>query len=235
MGSFTASLKTLGDSRGLPATIHLEDGRLKIDLGEHSLGDWSLDEVQLEPIPTGYRMAAEGDQILLEMTDTTAFETELTKNGKKRRLPWARKPKEKTDRARARASTRTVERKPERAAEPKPAKARSGSTSQAVLRQVDRVVAHAEKRWGALLPTWVFTRVMAGVVLGALILALVLPGLVATFLLISGLLVVMFGAVVYTDGMLASRWLPGRMAPMHVLIFGVTFLMLGVLLGVVAN
>jgi hypothetical protein len=46
---------------------------------------------------------------------------------------------------------------------------------------------------------------------------------------------VMLGAVVFTDPMLASKWLPGAMAPVHVLIFGVAILILGVLLGVIAS
>jgi uncharacterized membrane protein SirB2 len=62
-----------------------------------------------------------------------------------------------------------------------------------------------------------------------------LPGLVSTFLLVSGVLMIMFGAVVYTDSMLASKWLPGRMSPMHVLLFGVVILMLGIFLGVLAR
>jgi hypothetical protein len=46
---------------------------------------------------------------------------------------------------------------------------------------------------------------------------------------------VIVGAIVYTDSVLASKWLPGRMTPIHVLIFGVAILMFGVLLGVIAR
>jgi hypothetical protein len=81
----------------------------------------------------------------------------------------------------------------------------------------------------------VFTRIMFGVAFVALILMIVFPTLVSSFMLIAGALIVVFGAVVYSDPMLASRWLPGRTTPPHVLMFGVAILMLGVLLGVVAN
>jgi hypothetical protein len=64
---------------------------------------------------------------------------------------------------------------------------------------------------------------------------IIVPVLVSTFLLISGGLIIVFGAIVYSDPMLASRWLPGRTTPPHVLLFGVIILMLGVLLGVVAS
>jgi hypothetical protein len=196
MGSFAASLKTLGDSQGLPAVIHLSEGRLSIDAGDESIGEWALDEIRLEPTPTGYRMAAEGEQIILEVNDIDAFETELSHSGKRNRsMPEMGK----------------------------------------LLAPVDRGIAFAEKKWGALLPRWVFTRIMFGVVIAALTLVIIFPGLVSGFLLISGLLIVMFGAVVYTDPMLASKWLPGRMSPVHVLLFGVAILLLGILLGIIAR
>jgi hypothetical protein len=46
---------------------------------------------------------------------------------------------------------------------------------------------------------------------------------------------VLFGAIVYSDPMLASRWLPGRTTAQHGLLFGVAILMMGVLLGVFAR
>ena len=196
MSSFSASLKTLGDRHGLPATIVLEENRLSIEAGEESIGDWSLDEIRLEPTPTGYRMAAEGEQLLIEMPNAEAFESELTKKSRAIKVNLPNK--------------------------------------EAILKPVDRGLEAAEERWGSLLPEWVFTRVMVGVVIGTLLVTIFLPGLVSTFLLIAGLLMVMFGAVVYTDSMLASKWLPGRMSPMHVLLFGVVILMLGVFVGVLA-
>ena len=196
MSSFSASLKTLGDRQGLPATVVLENDRLSIAAGDESIGDWSLDEIQLEPTPNGYRMAAEGEQLLIEMPDAEAFKSELTKKSRSIKVSL-------------------------------PAK-------DGLLKSVDKGLEAAEDRWGALLPTWMFTRMMLVVVLGTILVTVFLPGLVSIFLLISGVLIVIFGGVVYTDSMLASKWLPGRMSPMHVLLFGVVILMLGVFLGVLA-
>jgi hypothetical protein len=64
---------------------------------------------------------------------------------------------------------------------------------------------------------------------------LVFAEIFSVLLLILGGIVVAFGAVTYSDGMLASRWLPGRMQPPHVLIIGVVTLVLGVLIGIVAG
>lgn len=189
-------MKTLGDRQGLPATVVLENDRLSIAAGDESIGDWSLDEIKLEPTPNGYRMAAEGEQLLIEMADAEAFESELTKKrrGIKVSLP----------------------------------------ANVSLLKSVDKGLEAAEDRWGSLLPTWMFTRMMVGVVLGTILVTVFLPGLVSTFLLISGVLMVIFGGVVYTDSMLASKWLPGRMSPMHVLLFGLVILVLGVFVGVLA-
>lgn len=196
MSSFSASLKTLGDRQGLPATVVLENDRLSIAAGDESIGDWSLDEIRLEPTPTGYRMAAEGEQLLIEMPDAEAFESELTKKGRGIKISLPDKD--------------------------------------TLLKPVDKGLEAAEERWGALLPEWLFTRMMVGAVLGTILVTVFFPGLVSAFLLISGVLMVMFGAVVYTDSMLASKWLPGRMSPMHVLLFGVVILMLGVFVGALA-
>ena len=196
MGNFVASLRTIGDTNGLPAVVQLSDGRLSIRAGDEAIGDWALEDIRLEPMETGYRMAAEGEQIILELIDADAFESELQKNAKR---------------------TFTL-----------PAKEK-------LLAPVDKTVAIAEKQLGALLPEWFFTRIMFGAVVGALALTIILPGLVSAALLVAGLLMVMFGAVVYTDPMLASKWLPGRMTPLHVLISGLVVLMLGVLLGVIVR
>ena len=197
MSSFSASLKTIGDRKGLPATIHLDEDRLSISAGDHALGDWPLSEIHLEPIATGYRMDAEGEQILIELQDTEAFELELHKKPPRTRITLP--------------------------------------SAGNVMNSVDSGIEAVEKRLGGVLPEWVFTRIMFGVVIGALLFMAILPGLVSTFLVITGLLTVLVGAVVWTDSMLASKWLPGRMTPMHVLLFGVVILILGVILGVLAN
>ena len=250
MGSFVASLKALGDTTGLPATVSVNDGRLSIDATNQNIGDWDLKDIRLEPIPLGYRMTAEGDQIVIEMTDVDGFANAIS--GKRRRFrrkkmrsagleasgPTATEiPTVRTDPGVNSATRPNLV--PAREAVPTEPAADEGpdkaSTWEVVLRGVDGAIDAAESRFGNLLPHWVFTRVMLGVVLVALVLAIIFPTAVSLFLLVAGLLIVVFGAVVYTDPMLMARWLPGRMQPMHVLLFGVVVLLLGVLLGVIGN
>lgn len=262
MGSFSASLKTVGDRHGLPATINVEGGRLSIAAGEAAIGEWSLDEIKLEPIPTGYRLAAEGEQILIEMPNSHEFADVLSQESKQEsllgnfKLPGfgsKKKAEEKPGKAEtsvnsqpepvsqnharpvvaeSRPRTAPAHQAPEPEEKAKDAEKRSDN---AVLAFVDRTLASAEKRWSSLLPSWVFTRVVFGILTATLLAAFIFPGLVSTFLLLCGVLLVTFGAIVYSDGMLASRWLPGRTTPIHVLLFGVAILMLGVLLAVIAN
>lgn len=252
MGTFTASLRAIGDVKALPATIELEDGRLSIASGETTIGSWELKEIQLEPMPTGYRMAAEGDQILIELADIDSF-NEALERGRKRRLRGRNK---KTSAEKPKHTPQTpVERPVQTPSPPQPPRRRevalppadpstaqdqkkargSGSTGGRMLDLIDSTLVKAQKRFGPYLPDWVFTRIVLALIALVIALVVVLPGLISVVLLIGGLLLVLFGAVVYTDPMLASRLLPGRTAPQHALLFGVLTLMVGVLLGVIAR
>jgi hypothetical protein len=254
MGTFKAALRAIGDVKTLPATVKLEEGWLSIAAGQTEIGAWPLSEITLEPIPTGYRMAAEGEQILIELKDIDSFNETLKEVSKRRfRIPGlgrqakptapqpSAEPASRTEPAPAIQEQPRPERRvtlsptPESETAKKGKQEAKGGWTRRGLALVDGTLSSAEKRFGAYLPEWVFTRIMFGVAFVALILMIVFPTLVSSFMLIAGALIVVFGAVVYSDPMLASRWLPGRTTPPHVLMFGVAILMLGVLLGVVAN
>ena len=258
MGTFTASLRAIGDVNTLPATVSVGEGRISIASGDTEIGSWALADVHLEPIPTGYRMAAEGDQILIELKDVDSFTAAITIDKKRRlKIPGRAKPAKEpepapkvdtpitiapvTATANHTPPPRVVALPPQPEAVSTDKKTRgkrekdTSKTGGRGLAFVDGTLSKASKRFGPYLPEWMFTRVMFGVAFVALILTIVLPGLVSTFMLIAGALIVVFGAVVYSDPMLASRWLPGRTTPPHVLLFGVIILMLGVLLGVISR
>lgn len=244
MGTFTASLRATGDVRSLPATVELSEGRLSIMAGSSEIGSWLITDVNLEEMPTGYRLAAEGEQILIELKDLDGFATELARQGKKR-SPFARRKadlprqpegSEPVTFTRPSTTTDTANRDSGISLPPldTPSTRSSGWTKNG-FSFVDGTLARANKKLGPYLPDWMFTRAMLAIAFGALVLMILLPGLVSTFLLIAGAVMVLFGAVVYSDPMLASRWLPGRTTAQHVLLFGVAILMMGVLLGVLAR
>lgn len=241
MGKFNASLRTLGDSRGVPATVTVVEERISIEAGDQEIGSWNIDEVVLEPTGESvYRLEVDGDRILIDFEDAGTFRDLLD------------------SRSRMRSRIKLRGNRPKKPTEPKPAKAKSGPepktkepktkpkrsvavteapapvSSKKTAGRLDAVLTAAEEKWGGLLPSWVFTRGTLTVLLIMVAAAFFVPNIVSLVLLIAGLLTVMFGAVVYTDTMLATRWLPGRMTPMHVLLFGVLVVLLGVLLGVIA-
>ena len=238
MGTFNASLRTFGEHKGLPATVQVDSGRLSIALGDQPLGDWALDEIHLEPIESGYRLDAEGDQVLLDLANTDAFEAVLNENrapSKRRffgRTATGAAKRDNVSKPRAELDAPQTTKQPET---PPEQRKHDDSSPNAALAMLDRALARAENRWGALLPSWFFTRATALGLIAILVVILVLPGFFSTALLVVGLCGVALGAVFYMDPILMAKWLPGRMAPAHVLIFAVTTIVLGVVLGVVAK
>lgn len=252
MGSFTASLRSIGDVRALPATVELSDGRISIVAGSTEIGSWPLDEIRLEEIPTGYRLAAEGDQILIELKDVESFASELAKRNKKKRFLG----KAKTTAASAAQvktdppvqvgphptpepiSTATeVTASPPKTAKPPRQKRQKASseTAKKGIGVVERVLGLAQKRFGPYLPDWMFSRAMLFIAIAGLVAMFLLPGLFSVVLLIAGALLVLFGAVVYSDTVLASKWLPGRATPIQALLLGLSVVLCGVLLGMLAR
>lgn len=250
MGTFNASLRTIGDRRGVAAVVTLAERQISIHVGDEELGSWTLDEVGLEETDNSvYRLEVDGDRVLIDFEDAASFRELLSSasrmrnrvkvRGVKAKAAKAVEVKEKKSPKPERAVKEKKSPKSERAVkekkprQPRPAQEVKSETGGFGAR-VDRVLAAAERRWGPLLPSWLFTRGTPLVLLILLVATIAVPGVVSMVLLVAGLLTVLFGAVVYTDNMLASKVLPGRMTPMHVLLFGVTILMLGVLVGVIA-
>jgi hypothetical protein len=268
MGSFSASLKTIGDTRGIPATVELLEGRLSIKAGDSEIGDWPLEDVALEPTTTGYRLAAEGDQVLLEMSDSERFGEELEKssrNGrkKKRRLfsrkekkgeskvekppagaPAVETPQEpKREVARIPASVPANERirptEPDRPAVPEPVttaekKGDGPSFSTRLVEFLDQTIDATERRWGPLLPDWVFNRIVFVAAFLLIVLAFVFRGTASVVLLVAGVIALMVGGAAYTDDVMASKLLPGRATPTHLLLAGVGLLAVGIGFGLIA-
>jgi hypothetical protein len=245
MGTFNASLRTIGDSRGLRAVVAFDNDRIAIRVGDHEIGDWAFDDVSLEATgESTYRMEAEGDHILLELEDVPGFQLILDERSKMRTRRLLRPAVAKRAKTGKRDQIKTapaaaVEAKPapktrreQKDKAPKAPKA-PGEPNRAIV-LFDRVIAAAERRWGSLLPAWVFTRATAMSLVILAVTSVFLPGLISVVILVLGLLGVLFGAVAYTDLVVSSRWLPGRMTAMHLLLGGMGLVILGVFLGILA-
>lgn len=251
METFSASLRTVGDVNSLATTIELSDGRLRIAAGDTEIGNWPLTEIHLEEIPTGYRMAVEGELLLLEFNDASLFSAELEKASKKKRrgISLKKETSQKTAETKDRPTApsedsvvvappaTTVEKEPgqvaiEAQAPTKPAKPGLGAR---ILHAIDGLLLRAKKRFGPYLPDWVFSRGTSVIAVALVALLVVFPGVASIVVLVLGGLGILFGAVVYSDTVLASRWLPGRATPEQALLAGLTVFLVGILLGMIAR
>lgn len=257
MSDFTAALKVKGDTEPLQARLEVENGRLIISAANQSIGDWNLEDLDIGRTPEGFRFEVEGEELLLEVSDPLAFEEAIGTNdrkaaknrtgrfkGKNRKSTKQTSTKDKTrpDGRSTRQTSTPAKSRPDGQATKQTTTQTESTTdgrakraSAAFLTALDKGLDRAEKSWGSLLPEWVFTRGTAGFFAVGILVMLILPGIFSTVLLIGGFLLLVLGAVVYTDSTLAARILPGRATAAHVLIVGVGILVFGFVLALLAN
>ena len=220
MGQFQASLRMPGDSRALAATVLLQEGRLQLASGEHVIGDWAIDTIDISPVPEGIRVAAEGEVLLLDIPDRAAFEHEAaSQSAKPKRFGRGKAAKpEKTLSAKAvkTVATKTVEVKT-----PKP----KGES------KLDGYLARARERFGSNLPAWVFSRIGVGVAVGLIVLCIIFAELVSNLLLIAGVVVLLVGGVTMLDSVIARRLLHHKVSPIQMVIGGGVIFVAGLLVG----
>lgn len=78
MSSYDARLKLNGES-GLPlgVEVDLTDGRLKVRSGRRELADWKVDQIRVSALQDGFHVRAEGEEVILNVTDDARFAIEL--------------------------------------------------------------------------------------------------------------------------------------------------------------
>ena len=344
MGRYAGALRTHEEDIALSASLELQDGRVKINIGDTPIGEWDLHEVEFEKIDSGDRISAEGDHVLLDLEpkDAVALGIQLSDlNSKKSRRGrdkstrprrGAKASKESTSeerpkRGRIRRSKSSDEpatpeppappqpmraqpqpappapepdpvteaappptnddaiasilsrmaeaepgptapppppSRPEPAAEvdtkadERPRKAKRAEKAKRPKREkkekapktrsspadllktktpayLDWILDAVEPKLKPYLPAWVFNRLSVLVALLMLVLIPIFPGFMATVLLVIGGLTVLFGTVVYTDSVLSSRFLFGRTTPNHVLVVGISTIVVGIILTLIAT
>jgi len=221
MGQFQASLRMPGDSRALSALVLLHEGRLQVASGEHVIGDWALDTIEISQIPEGIRIAAEGEVLLLDISDRATFEQEAAAQTTKpsRRVTKGRR----VAKARAQSegsSTAT-------AVKVRTAKPRRES-------RIDVYLERAKERFGSKMPGWVFSKIGFAAALGLIALIVVFAEIVSNLLLLTGVVVLLVGGVTMLDSVIARRVLKHKMTPIQVVIGGGTIFVVGLLIGFAA-
>jgi hypothetical protein len=220
MGQFQGSLRLPGDSRPLPAVVQLRDGRLQISSGDHAIGDWSIDTLDIAQVPDGIRVKAEGEVLLLDIPDREAFtQAAAFYSPKPKRLGRAKRS------SKAGAATSLPARPV--ATAPKPAKPKGNS-------RIDQLLAQAKDRFPAKTPDWVFSRWGLAAVAALLVLCVVFAELVSNLLLIVGVIVLLIGGVTMLDSVIARRVLHHKVTPIQVVIAGGLIFVVGLLVGFVA-
>ena len=229
MGQFQGSLRLPGDSRPLPATVSLGEGRLQVASGEHVIGDWPVDTIDISHLPEGIRVKAEGEVLLLDIPDRDAFaQATLSMTQKPKR---ASRPKRaaKTAATSASASTQPVATKTAKVKTPKVKTPKVRGES-----KLDVFLAGAQQRFGAKLPNWVFGRWGIAAAVALIAFCVIFAELVSNLLLIAGVIVLLVGGVTMLDSVFARRLLHHKITPIQVVIGGGGIFVVGLLVGFAA-
>jgi len=220
-----------------------------VSSGNHVIGNWALDDIDITTGPEGVHVSAEGEELILQLSEMAAFEEAAGLNGHKSassitnpfKLPRLSKEPKHASSSRS-TSTRSDEAQrpttPGKA--PAPALKAPAPTSAKPVKLpkepgfLDRTLERAENAVGGRLPSWIFTRGGAFLIVAALAVAIILPALVSTLLMLAGVLVLVLGGVTMLDVVLAARLLKSKVTPTQTLIGGGALVLLGLLVGMLA-
>ena len=232
MGQFQGSLRLPGDSRPLPATFHLTEGRLQVASGDHIIGDWSVDTIDISHVPEGVRVKAEGEVLLIEIADRDAFTQAAAALAHKPKRLSRPKRAAKTPATPAPVSPqpvapKAIEVKTPKVKTPKAPKVRGES-------KVGTYLTTAQERFGSKLPNWVFGRWGIAAAVALIALCVIFAELVSNLLLIAGVVVLLVGGVTMLDTVIARRLLHHKITPIQVVIGGGGIFVVGLIVGIAA-
>ena len=78
MTAYDARLRLDGtDEAPISVLIDLTDDRLSMMAGEIEVGDWARNEIRVSAMPDGFHVRAEGEEIILDVTDDARFALDL--------------------------------------------------------------------------------------------------------------------------------------------------------------
>jgi hypothetical protein len=78
MTAYDARLKIEGEDTGhTPVVVDLTEDRLTMSIGDQEVADWTREEMRVQAMPDGFHIRAEGEAIVLDVTDDARFALEL--------------------------------------------------------------------------------------------------------------------------------------------------------------
>jgi len=57
--------------------IDVTDERITLKSGDNDIADWALSEIRISPMPDGFHIRAEGEEVVLDVTDDARFALDL--------------------------------------------------------------------------------------------------------------------------------------------------------------
>lgn len=78
MTAYRAQLQIEGEgTERMPVMVDLTDDRMVMTIGSEPVADWSRDEMRIAALPDGFHIRAEGEAVILDVTDDARFALEL--------------------------------------------------------------------------------------------------------------------------------------------------------------
>lgn len=237
MSQFEASLTLANDPKPLPITANLGEGSIALISGEEEIGNWPLDQVDLQRVLGGYRFNADGETVTLKITEADRFADELdrilhpppAKKQRSKRSKKERKPEPKADSIGSEPTpTPSRTKRAKRANEPKPAK-RERARGQ--VGWLDTRLEAVDRRWGRYLPAWVLSKGGLLVILGVILALVAKPDWFSALFLIVAAVGLMASAVAMVDQVIAVKIFRGRYSAIQGLLVSLAIGLVGLLLG----
>lgn len=78
MTAYDAKLRLEGtEESAIRVVVDLTDDRLTMTAGDIEVADWSRDEIRISALQDGFHVRAEGEEIVLDVTDDARFAIDL--------------------------------------------------------------------------------------------------------------------------------------------------------------
>ena len=78
MSAYDAQLRLSGtDDAPISVVIDLTDERIAMTAGDIEVGDWAREQVRVSAMPDGFHVRAEGEELILDVTDDARFALDL--------------------------------------------------------------------------------------------------------------------------------------------------------------
>jgi hypothetical protein len=225
------------------ADIEVVEGSLALIVSDHEVGEWPLQEVAIEEASDGFHVRVGGEEFVFTTHETVAFaravalETDRTKTARRRgrKAPRTQRPEAeaktapvKTDKQAKAARKPKQENVDGRALGSPPIGEQRRSTLQPVGTKI------RPPRWAQRVMEEIdfsnpFTKIVGVVLVVFLAMAVFAKGLLATLLLVAGMIGLVIAAGAIVDPILAARF-PNEWPPMRVIRTGLVAVAVGLLL-----